>query len=407
MKQTRMDRERVRMLPLLALALTMALVLCSCSVVPPRSEADGQEVVAPASDTPTVAPTLAPTVAPAETIEVQEPSAPAEEAPATQTLGVETFGLTLGYPSSWGVLQERVGAPPSADMPASQLVVLSDGGYRVLIHIKDRGDATVVGGAMPPGTVLADGEATLLGRQTSRNVLVQDGRTKLAWYSASTRDIELYVRVEAEESLGYEEVDIPAAFLGQVEAVLASVALEGGDQQSAMGEPVNGWEGTLLSTPQWPQIDDCFQRADDGQCYGIVFADPVLRGLAEGYRDSGTLLRIWGALYRGRMDAGDAQIEATRVEAAQPLPQVRTQEVEEWWGVVVSNPPGAQFDDYFQMMDQNGTRYGIDSLDDAIRSELVALRDTGRVIQVWGTLSLDVPDAYGGQIQVTRWVYAP
>ena len=78
-----------------------------------------------------------------------------------------------------------------------------------------------------------------------------------------------------------------------------------------------------------------------------------------------------------------------------------TEPVEDWVGVVVGNPQGAQFDDYFQMMDQNGTRVGIAGFGE-IGEQLVALRDTGTVIHVWGVIRRDVPDAYGAQIEVTR-----
>jgi hypothetical protein len=75
--------------------------------------------------------------------------------------------------------------------------------------------------------------------------------------------------------------------------------------------------------------------------------------------------------------------------------------------VIVSNPPGAQFDDYFQMMDQNGTRYGIDSLDSDIKQRLIDLHDSGQIIRIWGVVNFDVPDAYGMQIQVTKLELAP
>jgi hypothetical protein len=73
-----------------------------------------------------------------------------------------------------------------------------------------------------------------------------------------------------------------------------------------------------------------------------------------------------------------------------------------WIGVIVSTPTGSQFEDYFQLMDQNGTGYGIDGAGDALKKRLISHRDTGIVIQVWGMLQNDVPDAYGSQILVTR-----
>jgi hypothetical protein len=72
-----------------------------------------------------------------------------------------------------------------------------------------------------------------------------------------------------------------------------------------------------------------------------------------------------------------------------------------WVGVVVSNPAGAQFDDYFQMLDQDGTRCGIDSLDASVRGQILSYRDTGKLIKVYGKMQPGI-DAYGRQIVVTH-----
>jgi hypothetical protein len=81
-------------------------------------------------------------------------------------------------------------------------------------------------------------------------------------------------------------------------------------------------------------------------------------------------------------------------------PVLPDQEIGSWIGVIVSNPAGAQFDDYFQMLDQNGTRCGIDSVDVSVREMLVSYRDSGTLLKVYGTLQ-DGMDAYGRQISVT------
>ncbi len=73
-----------------------------------------------------------------------------------------------------------------------------------------------------------------------------------------------------------------------------------------------------------------------------------------------------------------------------------------WVGILVSNPPGAQFDDYFQMLDQDGTRCGIDTLDQSVRDSLIGYRDSGTLLKVYGTLQESM-DAYGKQIAVTRF----
>jgi putative hemolysin len=89
--------------------------------------------------------------------------------------------------------------------------------------------------------------------------------------------------------------------------------------------------------------------------------------------------------------------------AAGPTPLPTTEEpVEDWAGLIISNPTGAQFDDYFERQSFEDGSYGIDSMDPEIRERIVALRDTGTTVRIWGKLHRNVPDVDGTQIIVTR-----
>ncbi len=85
------------------------------------------------------------------------------------------------------------------------------------------------------------------------------------------------------------------------------------------------------------------------------------------------------------------------------MPPGTTEEIADWWGVIRSTQPGAQFDDYFERRDLGQVIYfGIDSMDPAVRAQIEGLRDSGRIVHLYGTLSSNVPDYNGSQIQVDR-----
>jgi putative hemolysin len=80
-----------------------------------------------------------------------------------------------------------------------------------------------------------------------------------------------------------------------------------------------------------------------------------------------------------------------------------TEELADWWGVIKSTESGAQYDDYFERQDLGQIIYfGIDSLDTAVQAQIKALRDSGKIVHLYGTLFSNVPDYNGSQIQVKR-----
>jgi putative hemolysin len=97
-------------------------------------------------------------------------------------------------------------------------------------------------------------------------------------------------------------------------------------------------------------------------------------------------------------------VEATIANASGGyLPPGTSEEIADWWGIIKSTPSGAQFDDYFERKDLGQIIYfGIDSMDPAVSSQIKALRDSGRIVHLYGTLLSNVPDYNGSQIQVER-----
>jgi len=191
-------------------------------------------------------------------------------------------------------------------------------------------------------------------------------------------------------------------------------------------EPVEGWEGTIVELfydePGAPHPDDAFILVGDYPVrYGIAsyIAEnglPIYKEELENWRDTGQIIRVWGQLICGFPDVNACQIQVNRIEVVgeppapvpvvtptpAPTPTSWTEPVDNWWGEIVSNPPGSQWDDYFQRQIVNGGQYGIESLDPEIQAQIVALRDTGKTVHVWGTLHHNVPDYNAAQIQVTR-----
>ena len=85
------------------------------------------------------------------------------------------------------------------------------------------------------------------------------------------------------------------------------------------------------------------------------------------------------------------------------MPPGTSEEISDWWGLIKSTEPGAQYDDYFERRDTGQVIYfGIDSMDPAIQAKIKELRDSGKIVHLYGTLFSNVPDYNGSQIQVDR-----
>ena len=80
-----------------------------------------------------------------------------------------------------------------------------------------------------------------------------------------------------------------------------------------------------------------------------------------------------------------------------------SEEISDWRGVIKSTGPGAQYDDYFELW-TNGQIifFGIDSTDPAVQAQIKSLRDSGKIVHLYGILFSNVPDYNGSQVLVER-----
>ena len=79
--------------------------------------------------------------------------------------------------------------------------------------------------------------------------------------------------------------------------------------------------------------------------------------------------------------------------------------IADWWGVIKSTDSGAQYDDYFERQDLGGVIYfGIDSMDPDVQAQIKDLRDSGKIVHLYGILFSNVPDYNGSQVLVDRIV---
>jgi putative hemolysin len=97
-------------------------------------------------------------------------------------------------------------------------------------------------------------------------------------------------------------------------------------------------------------------------------------------------------------------VEATIANASGGfMPPGTAEEITDWWGIIKSTPAGAQYDDYFERQDLGQIIYfGIDSMDPAVQAQIKTLRDSGKIVHLYGTLLSNVPDYNSSQIQVER-----
>ncbi len=167
------------------------------------------------------------------------------------------------------------------------------------------------------------------------------------------------------------------------------------------GQPVVGWYGRVLSVPEGGEFDDylALQPEGTGQV-GLIGVDSAVEAEIETLRDSGKYANFWGTLTSDAPDFTGYQLVVTRLRVDEPGPASEPDPIEAWEGTISSTPENAQYDDYFVLAGDFPVRYGLDSSDPALVSQLQGLRDTDSIVHLWGRLTCGVPDVNAAQISV-------
>jgi putative hemolysin len=289
----------------------------------------------------------------------------------TVTITILLLALTACTPRQAPVVEPTATYTPPANMPKPASVYCEQQGYTLEIRTAADGSQTGI-------CVFSDG---------------------------STCDEWTYFRGEC----GPAPRPSPTPAINAATATPTGEDDPGSSQTLETTEEVADWWGVIVSNGAGAQFDDCFERRDQGQVitYGIDSMDPAVQAQIVALRDSGKTVHLYGTLLSKVPDCNSSQIQAERVEVSDAaggyMPPGTAEEFADWWGVIVSNGAGAQFDDCFERRDLGQViTYGIDSLDPAVQAQIVALRDSGKTVHLWGTLLSNVPDVNGSQVQVER-----
>jgi putative hemolysin len=166
---------------------------------------------------------------------------------------------------------------------------------------------------------------------------------------------------------------------------------------------------TDLPQPNLPNPASVYCEQNGGTLEIVTAADGSQSGVC--IFPNGSSCDEW-AYYRGECNSATqinptpvVAIESTAEEQASGgyMPPGTTKEIIDWWGIIKSTDPGAQYDDYFERQALTQVIYfGIDSMDSAVKSQIESLRDSGKIVHLYGTLVSNVPDYNGSQILVDR-----
>ncbi len=192
----------------------------------------------------------------------------------------------------------------------------------------------------------------------------------------------------------------------QITPTLATNGAVKNDNSSsqAIAPLVAGWLGYVETLPEGSPFDDALVLSPEGTgSLGIAGATPELENEIVGLRDKaepGKYAHFWGELNCEVEDYNGCQLLVTKLRYGATATD--GDRVEGWQGKLISHTFNSGLSSVFVLDYRFPMWFSVDSNDEAVRSEIESLRDSGTVVHLWGELLTGIPDVNGSRIQVER-----
>lgn len=138
----------------------------------------------------------------------------------------------------------------------------------------------------------------------------------------------------------------------------------------------------------------------------LTSSDPSIAERLQTIRDDTGpqgFVHVWGSVDCSNSADQPCSIEVTQLRSGTEITEPES--IGPWEGTLTARtgPPSSGGDDWFTLHGDWPIQYGIWAIDEPLRRELEALRDTGQVVRIWGELTAGLPDWNGTQINVTQF----
>ena len=163
------------------------------------------------------------------------------------------------------------------------------------------------------------------------------------------------------------------------------------------------WLGHIYGLPEGGQYDDfvLFSPAGVGE-FGISGSTPEIESEIHMLRNKEGVdeyVHLWGQFTCGVEDYNNCQLSVDKIQRDGYIED----NVEGWVGTVTAYTFNGGLSYVFQLSGEVPMWYSLHaSQDPAMQAQIEALRDTGAIVKVWGTLMVGVPDVNGTRIEPTQ-----